>query len=70
MKDLRPATHNRPTSGLGPGSLTPGGAQTIDPAECPDCQGQWRYRPTTDGDGRTSMVEDYFEVTEPCEIHK
>ena len=37
--------------------------------ECPFCKGRWIYRLTTDGDGRTSLVKDYFEVTEPCEIH-
>ncbi len=45
-------------------------SMTIDPAECPNCQGRWHFCRTTDGDGRTSMVEDYFGVTEPCEEHK
>lgn len=38
--------------------------------ECPRCKGRWLYCHVTDGDGRTSMVEDWFEIWEPCELHE
>lgn len=37
--------------------------------ECPGCKGYWVYMTVTDGDGRKSQVEDYFEVSEYCKLH-
>ncbi len=79
MKDLtmRPVSyHKGPPPGLS-GQHT-GGAPLFsfvnecDPlnGECPDCRGRWHYCLTTDSDGRKAIVEDYFEVTEPCGEHK
>lgn len=63
--------HDVPSSTQQSGLLLFAFEDTCDPlnGECLNCKGRWLYRHVTDGDGRKSLVEDYFEVSEPCELH-